>query len=87
MPDYKSNADIQNLPKQTRDTMEASTAYKKGKGGSGIGISKMIEPYPEFAFADGEKMYKNGNSYIMFGRDRPASKLSGYGGRGDTSAS
>tara|TARA_Y100000592_G_scaffold46384_1_gene73651 strand:+ start:31395 stop:32324 length:930 start_codon:yes stop_codon:yes gene_type:complete len=83
---YKDNVNINNLPSQTKSTMENSVAYKKGKGGSGIGISKMIEPYPEFAFADGEKMYKNGNAYIMFGRDRPASKMSGYGGRGDTSA-
>ena len=83
---YKKNVNIDNLPSRTLDSMQNSPAYKKGKGGSGIGITKMIEPYPEYAFGDGEKLINNGNTYIVLGRDRPASKMSGYGGRGDTSA-
>ena len=86
MSDYKANTQIDNLPARTKSTIENSTSRKKGQGSTGIGITKMIEPYPEYAFGDGEKMINNGNTYIVLGRDRPASKMSGYGGRGDTSA-
>ena len=83
---YRKNVDIANLPPVTKNSIENSPSYKKGQGASGIGITKMIEPYPEYAFGDGEKIINNGNSYIVIGRDRPASKMSGDGGRGDTSA-
>jgi hypothetical protein len=54
----------------------------------GIGGDAIIEPVPEFIEAPCETvMQGQNNSYIVLGRDRPASRLSGYGGKGDTGAS
>jgi hypothetical protein len=53
----------------------------------GIGCKNLVEPQPEFILADCETIYSGkNNSYIILGRDRPASRLSGYGGKGDTGA-
>lgn len=54
----------------------------------GIGGDQLPEPIPEFVKSDCETVYKGqNNSFIVLGRDRPASRLSGYGGSGDTQAS
>lgn len=54
----------------------------------GIGGDPLPEPTPEFVKADCETVYSGqNNSFIVLGRDRPASRLSGYGGSGDTQAS
>lgn len=47
----------------------------------------MYEPVPQIIKTSTEKHIENGfNASIVLGRDRPASRLSGYGGRGDTQA-
>ena len=49
-------------------------------GHRGIGGSRMLEPHSGYAEADNETVYEGLNGeYIVFGRDRPASRLSGYG--------
>ena len=83
----KKNIDNTGMSKKGKSLLNNSPTYKKGKTGAGIGISKIAEPIPEFAKAEAEKIYSQGNSAIVLGRDRPGSKLSGYGGRGDTGAS
>lgn len=54
----------------------------------GVFCSELVEPIPKFVQASCETVYpgKN-NSYIVMGRDRPRSRNSGYGGKGDTQAS
>tara|TARA_R110002110_G_scaffold131947_3_gene313113 strand:- start:907 stop:1851 length:945 start_codon:yes stop_codon:yes gene_type:complete len=49
-------------------------------GHRGIAGSRMLEAHPKLADADNETLFEglNGES-ITFGRDRPASRLSGYG--------
>jgi hypothetical protein len=47
----------------------------------------MTEPIPVFIDANCEKVNQHGNSWIVLGRDRPASRASGYGGQGHTQAS
>jgi hypothetical protein len=53
---------------------------------SGVGCSHMPEhPRVRFRKASCEKIYKNEyGSSIVLGRDRPAGKLSGFGGKGHT---
>ena len=66
--------------------------FKIGKFGpavdvqiKGFGNKKMTEPVPNFIKADCEKVISGkNNSFIVLGRDRPMSLLSGYGGRGNT---
>lgn len=51
----------------------------------GIGGDSLEEPVPQLIKTQSEKTLSNGNNAsIVLGRDRPKSRLSGYGGRGDT---
>lgn len=51
----------------------------------GFACGKLIEPIPNYNSAPGEKVLSGeNNTFIVFGRDRPASRLSGYGGQGHT---
>ena len=52
---------------------------------SSIGCGTSLEPTATRKPAPCEVVYTGqGNSHIVFGRDRPGSRLSGYGGRGHT---
>lgn len=53
----------------------------------GIAGDKLAEPVPAFLKAPCEKEIANeNNASIILGRDRPSSRISGYGGKGDTQA-
>jgi hypothetical protein len=53
----------------------------------GIAGDNAQEPIPKFISTPSENVINNkNNSWIVLGRDRPASRLSGYGGKGDTQA-
>ena len=55
---------------------------------NGVFCSPMQEPLPNYINATGERVdLRHGNSWIVLGRDRPASRASGYGGQGHTQAS
>jgi len=52
---------------------------------SGIGGDHLLEAIPKFIKAKNEKVFEGqNNTWIIMGRDRPASRMSGYGGIGDT---
>ena len=54
-------------------------------GARGVGGGHMLEAVPDFLSSDSEKVIANANnSFIVLGRDRPGSRMSGYGGRGET---
>ena len=49
-------------------------------GHEGVAGSKMLEPLPTYVKADNEKVITDSNgSYVVLGRDRPGSRISGYG--------
>tara|TARA_R110000765_G_scaffold315929_1_gene408391 strand:+ start:126 stop:1106 length:981 start_codon:yes stop_codon:yes gene_type:complete len=51
----------------------------------GVAGDKLMEAIPGFIETPSEKVIANQNgASIVLGRDRPASRLSGYGGKGDT---
>jgi len=53
----------------------------------GIAGDPLKEPVPAYITTSSEKVVKgSNNSSIVLGRDRPGSRISGYGGRGDTQA-
>lgn len=54
---------------------------------SGIAGGPLKEPLPQFLKTTSEEVISNGNSWIVLGRDRPRSRISGYGGRGNTQCS
>jgi|7_EtaG_2_1085326.scaffolds.fasta_scaffold07397_2 hypothetical protein len=60
----------------------AKAAVEKNPG-QGLNCGPLTETVPIFDRAKGEKVIKNkNNSWIVLGRDRPASKASGNGGAG-----
>lgn len=53
----------------------------------GVGGDPILESVPQYIKTHSEKIIENNNSRIVLGRDRPASRLSGYGGIGATHCS
>ena len=54
---------------------------------NGVFGDPILEPIPKYIKAQNEKTISQGNSHIVLGRDRPASRASGYGGQGHTGCS
>lgn len=54
---------------------------------NGVFGDPVLEAVPKYIQAQNEKVISHGNSHIVLGRDRPASRASGYGGQGHTQAS
>lgn len=80
MATRKSNVDTSGLNKNTKEYEAQENPNVNGVGGSHI-----VEPVPKFIQAENEKVFMgSNNSYIVLGRDRPASRLSGYSGTGHT---
>ena len=68
-----------------KTAMSTNSAFKGGRQGKGIGGKKQAEGVPRFVPSDSENVIAcPSNAAIVLGRDRPASRLSGYGGSGDT---
>jgi hypothetical protein len=59
-------------------------ALPEDNGASG---NFMVEPLPRYLNSPCERVTQHGNSWIVLGRDRPASRASGYAGQGHTQAS
>lgn len=71
--------------KALKKAMSTNSAFKGGRQGKGIGGKKQAEGVPRFVPSDSENVIAcPSNAAIVLGRDRPASRLSGYGGSGDT---
>lgn len=82
----KSNVDKKGLDSSTKREIENLTKQQKIVN-SGIAGDPLIEPVPNFISTKTDKVINNSNnSWIVLTRDRPASRLSGYGGKGDTQA-
>lgn len=80
MTTTKQNVDNTGLNKNTKE-YEA----QENPNVSGVAGAHIVEPVPKFIQSENEKVFMgSNNSYIVLGRDRPASRPSGYGGRGDT---
>lgn len=75
------------MPPETLEVCEQDESYISGRRGAGVFCDYMTEPIPTFMEANCEKIINRGNSWIILGRDRPASRASGYGGQGHTQAS
>ena len=87
MPNLKAALDIENLKKELQEDLLSTPAYIKGIAGKGVGGGRTSEPKPQYAVAKTEKVFENGtNAFVVAGKDRPGSVLSGYGGRGDSGA-
>jgi hypothetical protein len=68
-------------------SLNENSSYTRNGVGKGFANTKLFEPLPKFINSESEKVLNgSNNTYIVLGRDRPSSRFSGYGGRGDTQA-
>jgi len=84
---YKKAIDKSNISGgKTSSTSTGNLSYDTLR--NGVFCSEIAEPLPNFVQADCETIQRGkNNNYIVMGRDRPKSRNSGYGGKGDTQAS
>jgi len=81
----KPARDMSGLSKEDQKQLESD--IKSPSNLAGLSGTSMAEPVPKFNQADCEVVFKNDhNAWIVLGRDRPASRASGYGGEGCTGA-
>ena len=79
--------DNSGLSPESRENLSLDENYISGRRGAGVFCDNMTEAVPRFDRANCERVTRHGNSWIVLGRDRPASLASGYGGEGHTQAS
>jgi hypothetical protein len=81
----KKAVDTSGLHPTTKTAIGTSPTFKSRGTGRGIGGTKVADPNPRFIQSETEKVLSGtSNANIVIGRDRPGSRLSGYGGSGDT---
>lgn len=80
----KKNIDLSGLDKKVAKVI--NTGNKETKVNSaGISGKGLTEPVPNYLSSVGDHVIHGGNNnWIILGRDRPASRASGYAGLGDT---
>ena len=78
MSNTKDGVDYNGFP----DSLIETIPEDNGVNGNG-----MLEPGPKYIQSPCENVTQHGNSWIVLGRDRPASRASGYAGQGHTQAS
>ncbi len=87
MSKLKSALNLEGLRKKIQEDLDDTPTYLLGLLGKGVANSRTIEPMPKFVQSESEKVLETGtNAFVVIGKDRPASLLSGYGGRGDSGA-
>ena len=78
MPNTKDGVDYDGFPDSFLETISEDNGANGGF---------MLEPWPRYIQSPCENVTQHGNSWIVLGRDRPASRASGYAGQGHTQAS
>jgi hypothetical protein len=82
MPRVEGINKNKSITEESNKRLEEVTLSDNTQVGSGIACTAKTETIPEFVSAECEKVITNANSFIVLGRDRPSSRLSGYGGIG-----
>ena len=82
-----NSVDNSGLSEATRQVMDLDANYTSGRSGAGIFGDSITEAIPRYIQSPCESVTQHGNSWIVLGRDRPASRASGYAGQGHTQAS
>ena len=86
MAGSKKAIETDRLPEATRNAQGRAPQSAKD-GTRGVGGGRLTEPIPQFAKAPCERVTQGANNQgMVMGRDSPASRMSGCGGKGDTGA-
>ena len=83
---YQPNRDEEGLSQGVTDTYSSSTQGDQGVYERGLNCSNSPELITVYDRAPCEHVVSKKDAYIVLGRDRTASKASGYGGSGQTGA-
>jgi len=84
MSNFKKAISFKGANKKVQDFLAQQSEMAKAAA-KGIAGDKLYEPIPNFLSTPSENVVTNeNNSWIVLGRDRNASRMSGYGGKGDT---
>jgi len=82
----KPAVDLIGLDPKSREYADSVPSELKSSARGVVG-DPLQEPVPEYISTPSEKVIANkNNAWIVLGRDRTGSRLSGYGGKGDTHA-
>jgi len=81
------SVNLEGLPSLLTAIGSIDSRYNDGISNRGIFGDNILEAVPKYIKAPSEQVLNKGNSSIVLGRDRPASRASGYGGQGHTQAS
>jgi hypothetical protein len=84
MVNFKKAVSLKGINKKVENFLGEQGEIAKAAA-KGIAGDKIYEAIPEFLSTPSENVMTNeNNAWIVLGRDRSASKMSGYGGKGDT---
>ncbi|MDP3986877.1 MAG: hypothetical protein Q8P81_01485 [Nanoarchaeota archaeon] len=84
MGNYKKRFERDALNERSKEAIEGTSDRLKVDA-QGIAGDNVQEPVPEYVNTPTEVIHSNkNNAWIVLGRDRNASRLSGYGGKGNT---
>ena len=81
------SVDKSGLPDLLNKLVSVDKRYHDGLSNRGVFGDNILEAVPKYIKSPSEHVINKGNAYIVLGRDRPASRASGYGGQGHTQAS
>lgn len=82
---FKKAIEKNGVPSKTKEYLEQVNKNTEISS-NGIFHDSLYEPIPKYINSNSEEVSSKGNSWIVLGRDRPGSRLSGYGAKGDTQA-
>jgi hypothetical protein len=87
MRNKTKSVNLEGLPDLLTGIASTDQRYHDGFSNRGVFGDNILEAVPKYIKAPSEQVLNKGNSSIVLGRDRPASRASGYGGQGHTQAS
>jgi len=80
------SVDKSGLPDLLNKIASVDKRYHDGLSNRGVFGDNILEAVPKYIKSPSEHVINKGNAYIVLGRDRPASRASGYSGQGHTQA-
>jgi len=87
MSNTTKSVNISGVPSTIQEITSVDSVYASGGANRGVFNDTILEAVPKYIRSGAEEVISKGNSHIVLGRDRPASRASGYGGQGHTQAS
>ena len=87
MSNTTKSVDTSGVPSTIQEITSTDSVYANGGANRGVFNDTILEAVPKYIRSAAEEVISKGNSHIVLGRDRPASRASGYGGQGHTQAS